>query len=86
MPLLEVSRLIGMILPGRDAIVQSTQLSFHRPAYTDMVLEVKGKISRKLDGLKAAQVSISVCQIKENARIDLVTGKVQLGFTEETKK
>jgi 3-hydroxybutyryl-CoA dehydratase len=81
-----ISRLVGMILPGRDAIVQSTQCNFHRPTYAGALLEVTGKVTRRLDSLRATQITISVRQVMEKDKIDLVSGKVQLGFTAQLDK
>ena len=76
-----VSRLVGMMLPGRDAVVQTIQLKFHNPTYADYNLEVKGKVMVKSEALKMIQVAISVNAL--NVAGILVSGKVQIGFTQE---
>ncbi len=80
-----VSRLVGMTLPGREAVLHSTQLNFRKPAYPGHTLEIRGIVTRKLDSLKAIQLKITVSAVGEAEDEVLADGKVQVGFTQSAR-
>lgn len=77
-----VSCLIGTRLPGRNALIHQTQLVFHAPGYIGDKVTVIGKIERKIDSVRAILVSIRIIESGSASEgRQLVTGKVQVGFT-----
>lgn len=77
-----VSRLIGTQLPGVNAIVQSMQLTFHKPTYIGDTVTVTGRLERKLDPLRAILVSVKIAGSgPSGGDRQVASGKVQVGFT-----
>ena len=72
-----VSRLVGMLLPGENALLQQVQLTFHSPVYGGDQVSVIGIVARKSEAVRSIQVSIRV----ECKGIVVASGKVQVGFT-----
>lgn len=54
------SRLIGMYLPGEQALYLSQSLSFHQPIYPPCTVVVEGEVSRSIDAMDAIEISMSV--------------------------
>ena len=77
-----VSRLVGVYLPGQNALIQQTQLTFHSPTYIGDKIKVTGIVDRKSEGVNTLKVSINILRTSDN--VLLVSGKVQIGFTKVT--
>lgn len=77
-----VSRLIGMQLPGKEAVWQNLALTFHAPTYPGYRVEVRGTVQRKLEALGAMQLAV---EIRHEGKT-LVSGKAQVGFTQTAGK
>lgn len=53
------SRLIGMYLPGEHAILEMTNLKFHRPTYENQTLLFKVTVSRVLRPMRVVRLSLT---------------------------
>jgi 3-hydroxybutyryl-CoA dehydratase len=74
-----VSRLVGVHCPGRDALLLSVNLRFHKPVFPDATLRVKGIVDQVSAATRTLVLVISIQNVAtgdEHAR-----GKVQVGFT-----
>lgn len=76
-----VSRLIGMHLPGRDALLQSLSLSFRAPVPAGTHVRVTGEVDQVSESARAAVLRVTVTDTADG-RV-MASGKAQVGFTRE---
>jgi len=76
-----VSRLVGMHLPGRDAIVHAINLEFRSPLLAGESVRVAGIVDQVSEAVRSAVLRITVTALGDGRTV--ATGKVRLGFTEE---
>jgi 3-hydroxybutyryl-CoA dehydratase len=78
-----ISRLVGTLLPGENALIQQVQLTFHAAAYIEDRVRVEGKVIRKSEAMHTIQIEARITKLNDAPERLLVTGKVQVGFTEQ---
>ena len=76
-----VSRLVGVHLPGENAIVHSMALEFRSPLTVDSQVRVTGSVDQLSEAVGAAVLKVSVTALADGRTV--ATGKVRLGFTSE---
>ena len=64
------SQLVGMKLPGKNALYFSQTLNFRSPCYIDDVIEIVGKVTEKSDSTQMITVSTSILNESETCLID----------------
>ena len=64
------SQLIGMKLPGKNALYFSQTLNFRSPCYIDDEIEVIGKVTAKSDSTQIITVSTSIFNKSKTCLID----------------
>jgi acyl dehydratase len=64
------SQLIGMKLPGKNALYFSQTLNFRSPCYIDDEIEVIGKVTAKSDSTQIIIVSTSIFNKSKTCLID----------------
>ena len=64
------SRLIGMKLPGKNALYFSQTLNFRSPCYIDDEIEVVGEVTEKSDSTKMITVTTSIFNKSKICLID----------------
>ena len=64
------SQLIGMKLPGKNALYFSQTLNFHSPCYIDDEIEVVGEVIEKSDSTQIITVSTSIFDKSKTCLID----------------
>jgi len=64
------SQLIGMKLPGKNALYFSQTLNFRSPCYIDDEIEVVGEVTEKSDSTQMITVSTSIFNKSETCLID----------------
>ena len=75
------SRLVGMSLPGRNALLLKVQMSFAAPAVPGMRLMVTGSVEQLSAAVRSAVLDV---RITDADRLTAVAhGKLTVGFTEE---
>ena len=75
-----VSRLVGMQLPGRDALIQAINLEFRAPLLVGETVRVAGAVDQLSDAVRSAVIKVTVTATADGRTV--VTGKVRLGFTQ----
>lgn len=75
------SRMVGVHLPGRNALLQSMSMRYHAPVYPGEQLHVKGVVDQLSESTGTVVVKVEVTggvggELKAK-------GKVQVGFTVE---
>ena len=66
------SQLIGMKLPGKNALYFSQTLNFRSPCYIDDEIEVIGEVTEKSDSTKMITVTTSIFNKSKICLIDCV--------------
>ncbi|MBN8902829.1 MAG: MaoC family dehydratase N-terminal domain-containing protein, partial [Rhodospirillales bacterium] len=74
------SRLVGMHLPGRDALLLAVQASFTAPVHPGTRLTVTGTVDQLSDGVRSAILKLRVTETG-TGRL-LARGKLTVGFTD----
>jgi len=64
------SQLIGMKLPGKNALYFSQTLNFRAPCYIDDEIEIVGKVTEKSDSTQIITVSTSIFNKSKTCLID----------------
>ena len=64
------SQLIGMKLPGKNALYFSQTLNFRSPCYVDDVIQVVGEVTEKSDSTQIITVSTSIFNKSKTCLID----------------
>jgi 3-hydroxybutyryl-CoA dehydratase len=59
------STLVGMILPGQNCLILSTNFDFLQPVYLDQELQMIGVVDHKDDLNKTLKIRFSVCNTTE---------------------
>jgi 3-hydroxybutyryl-CoA dehydratase len=73
------SRLVGMYLPGKRALLQGIDLEFKGPAYIDDVLSVSGEVTYLNEAYRRVEVK---GQIVNQAGQVISTAKIRVGVHE----
>ena len=70
------STLCGMLLPGRDCVLQSVKFDFRKPVPAGTALTLEAVVVQKIDAVRAVVLEVSA----RNAAGDVVlSGKIQAG-------
>ena len=70
------SAICGMLLPGRDCLLQSVRFDFRKPAPAGTALTLEAEVVQKIDAVRALVLQVSA----RNAAGEVVlSGKVQAG-------
>jgi 3-hydroxybutyryl-CoA dehydratase len=55
------STLVGVYLPGRRALLQGADISFHKSVYAGQRLTVSGEVSYRNEAYRQAQLAATIC-------------------------
>jgi len=73
------SRLVGMYLPGRNALLLAVQVSFVAPALPGARVRVRGEIEQLSDSVRSVVLKLAIHDIANEAL--LARGRLTVGFT-----
>jgi acyl dehydratase len=73
------SRLVGMYLPGRNALLLSTQVSFVAPTHPGARVRVRGEIEQLSDSVRSVVLRLTIHDTA--AETLLARGRLTVGFT-----
>jgi acyl dehydratase len=79
-----VSRLVGIHLPGENALIHSINLRFMLPAYINDTIKVEAVVDQISIITNTIVLSVGIRNV--NTQSLLVKGNVQVGFTENINK
>lgn len=77
------SRLVGIYLPGRNALLLALNASFAAPALPGTSVNVSGVVEQLSGSVRSAVVKLRV--IDCNTKATLVRGRLTVGFTNEAR-
>lgn len=72
-----ISKLVGVLLPGKYCLLQGIDLKFVKPVYVNDVLIIKGTVDELHESVKRLTVKVEVINQDEKK---MVKGKVEVGF------
>ena len=72
-----ISKLVGVLLPGKYCLIQGINLKFFKPVYVGNILIVKGIVDELHKSVKRATVKVEIINQDEKK---VVKGKVEIGF------
>jgi 3-hydroxybutyryl-CoA dehydratase len=75
------SRLVGMCLPGRNALLLNLQMSFVAPVLPETRVKVAGVVEQLSDAVRSVVVGIRITDARSASL--LARGKAVLGFLSE---
>ena len=78
------SRLVGMSLPGQNALLLTSQMSFLSPVLPGARLRVTGTVDQMSDSVRSVVVKVGFTDIDRGTPI--ARGRLTIGFTEETAR
>ena len=73
------SRLVGMYLPGRNALLLAVQVSFVAPALSGVRVRVRGEVEQLSDSVRSVVLKLTIHDIANEAL--LARGRLTVGFT-----
>lgn len=74
-----VSRLVGVHLPGENALLQSVAMQFRRPVPVGTRLSVTGTVDQLSEAVRAVVLKVTVRDLASGETV--ATGKATVGFT-----
>ncbi len=72
-----ISKLVGVLLPGRYCLLQGIDVKYSRPVYVGDILIVKGVVDELHESVQRAVIKVSI-QNQDEKKV--VKGKVEVGF------
>ena len=72
-----ISKLVGVLLPGKYCLLQGIDLKFVKPVYVNDVLIIRGTVDELHESVKRLTVKVEVINQDEKK---VVKGKVEVGF------
>jgi len=73
------SRLVGMYMPGRNALLLAVQVSFVAPALSGVRVRVRGEVEQLSDSVRSVVLKLTIHDIANEAL--LARGRLTVGFT-----
>ncbi len=72
-----ISKLVGVLLPGKYCLIQGIDLKYSRPVYVGDILIVKGTVDELHESVKRAVIKV-IIQNQDEKKV--VKGKAEIGF------
>lgn len=72
-----ISRLVGVLLPGKYCLLQGIDLKYAKPVYVGDILIVRGVVDELHESVKRMSVKVEIINQDEKK---VVKGKVEVGF------
>lgn len=74
-----LSTLAGVYLPGKNSLIQKTEVNFRKPVYIGDTLTISGEVTDKSETFKLIEVKI---EIKNQDGVKVVKGKMEIAVAE----
>ena len=72
-----ISRLVGVLLPGKYCLLQGVDLKYSRPVYVGDILIVRGVVDELHESVQRMTVKVEIINQDEKK---VVKGKAEIGF------
>ena len=74
-----LSTLAGVYLPGKNSLIQKTEVNFRKPVYVGDELTITGEVTDKSNTFKLIEVKV---EIKNQDNVKVVKGKMEIAVAE----
>lgn len=74
-----LSTLAGVYIPGKNSLIQKTEVSFRKPVYVGDKLTVYGEVADKNDTFKLLELKV---EIKNQDGVKVAKGKMEVAVAE----
>lgn len=71
------STLVGVHLPGRNALLHGIDVDFHKPIYPGMALRIRGEVVQLLEAYKRVELRASISTMNDEI---LSKAKIRVGL------
>ena len=75
-----ISRLVGVLLPGKYCLLQGVDVKYTRPVYVGDILIVKGIVDELHPSVQRAEIKVEIMNQDEKK---VVKGKAEVGFLKD---
>ena len=75
-----ISKLVGVLLPGKYCLLQGIDLKYAKPVYVGDILIVRGVVDELHESVKRLTVKVEVINQDEKK---VIKGKVEIGFLKD---
>ena len=72
-----ISKLVGVLLPGRYCLLQGIELKYSKPVYVGDILIVRGVVDELHESVQRLSLKVEIINQDEKK---VVKGKVEIGF------
>lgn len=73
------SRLVGVHLPGKNALLHGVKVTFHNPVYVGDTLEVYGEVSHVNEAYRQIEIK---CRVTSESGVKISSGTIKAGVAE----
>ena len=78
-----ISKLIGVLLPGKYCLLQGIELKYTKPVYVGDILIVKGTVDELHESVRRMTLKVEILNQDEKK---VVKGKVEIGFLKDVQE
>ena len=76
-----VSHFVGMVLPSREVMIQSQDISYKKPVFLDDLIEIEGIVETVSEAVNIIEYKLKFRRVKDGSKPELVAaGHVQIGL------
>ena len=75
-----VSHFVGMLLPSKKVMIQSQDISYHKPVYMNDEIQLLARIDTFSEAVSAICFKLKFVRIKEGTSEVIAKGHVQIGL------
>jgi len=75
-----VSHFVGMLLPSREVMIQSQDISFHKPVYLNEEIQLEAGIDTVSEAVNIINYKLKFRRIKDGRSELVAKGHVQIGL------
>ena len=75
-----VSHFVGMLLPSREVMIQSRDISYHKPVYLNDKIELESSIENVSEAVDIINYKLKFRRVKDGKKELVARGHVQIGL------
>ena len=75
-----VSHFVGMLLPSRGGMIQSQDISYHKPVYLNDKIELESSIENVSEAVDIINYKLKFRRVKDGKKELVARGHVQIGL------
>lgn len=75
-----VSHFVGMLLPSREVMIQSQDISYHKPVYLNDKIELESSIENVSEAVDIINYKLKFRRVKDGKKELVARGHVQIGL------